>query len=268
MIERFVCPFMPPAHCLFHCPFLLRYPIPTPTLPLKGREGAEPGQGESASTAMMSQADRGRRLAFATWSASVMAYGATRKSGADSTTRSPSVPALSRPSSSTSARRTFTNAAPMLGVDPQPPPTTPTATASSAARRAPAPGMAGRTCGSAGTSAGRTRAPAAICRRRPRQLMTYALALDNPPLLVVSNRAITQIHTHFTGTPSETLHDPPRGHRHAGEPAALRWLFTDPEKFRPGRTVLDITGRRRPLCRHRPIDDRAWPRPRRRSRTS
>lgn len=37
-----------------------------------------------------------------------------------------------------------------------------------------------------------------------RQLMTYALALDNPPLLVVSNRAITQIHTHFTGTPSET----------------------------------------------------------------
>ena len=58
MIERFVCPFMPPAHCLFHCPFLLRYPIPTPTLPLKGREGAEPGQGESASTAMMSQADR------------------------------------------------------------------------------------------------------------------------------------------------------------------------------------------------------------------
>ena len=74
-----------------------------------------------------------------------------------------------------------------------------------------------------------------------RQLMTYALALDNPPLLVVSNRAITQIHTHFTGTPSETytirLED-------VGTPEnlqRLRWLFTDPEKFRPGRTVLDIT---------------------------
>ena len=74
-----------------------------------------------------------------------------------------------------------------------------------------------------------------------RQLMTYALALDNPPLLVVSNRAITQIHTHFTGTPSETytirLED-------IGTPEnlqRLRWLFTDPEKFRPGRTVLDIT---------------------------
>ncbi|MCK6388361.1 MAG: class I SAM-dependent DNA methyltransferase [Zoogloea sp.] len=74
-----------------------------------------------------------------------------------------------------------------------------------------------------------------------RQLMTYALALDNPPLLVVSNRALTEIHTHFTGTPSEThtirLED-------IGTPEnlqKLRWLFTDPEKFRPGRTVLDIT---------------------------
>ena len=74
-----------------------------------------------------------------------------------------------------------------------------------------------------------------------RQFMTYALALDNPPLLVVSNRDITQIHTHFTGTPSETytirLED-------VGTPEnqqRLRWLFTDPEKFRPGRTVLDIT---------------------------
>ena len=74
-----------------------------------------------------------------------------------------------------------------------------------------------------------------------KQLMTYALALDNPPLLVVSNRAITQIHTHFTGAPSEVytirLED-------IGTPEnlqRLRWLFTDPEKFRPGRTVLDIT---------------------------
>jgi hypothetical protein len=74
-----------------------------------------------------------------------------------------------------------------------------------------------------------------------KQLMTYALALDNPPLLVVSNRDVTQIHTHFTGTPSEThtirLED-------IGTPEnlqKLRWLFTDPERFRPGRTVQDIT---------------------------
>ena len=74
-----------------------------------------------------------------------------------------------------------------------------------------------------------------------RQLMTYALALDNPPLLVVSNRDVTQIHTHFTGTPSEThtirLED-------IGTPdnlQKLRRLFTDPESFRPGRTVREIT---------------------------
>jgi len=74
-----------------------------------------------------------------------------------------------------------------------------------------------------------------------KQLMTYALALDNPPLLVVSNRDVTQIHTHFTGTPSEThtirLED-------IGTPEnlqKLRWLFTDPGRFRPGRTVQDIT---------------------------
>jgi hypothetical protein len=74
-----------------------------------------------------------------------------------------------------------------------------------------------------------------------KQLMTYALALDNPPLLVVSNRDVTRIHTHFTGTPSEThsirLVD-------IGQPEnlkKLRWLFSDPEQFRPARTVQDIT---------------------------
>jgi hypothetical protein len=74
-----------------------------------------------------------------------------------------------------------------------------------------------------------------------KQLMTYALALDNPPLLVVSNRDVTEIHTHFTGRPSEThtirLED-------IGTPEnlqKLRWLFADPEKFRPGRTVQEIT---------------------------
>jgi hypothetical protein len=35
-----------------------------------------------------------------------------------------------------------------------------------------------------------------------RQLMMYALALDNPPLLIVSDRLRIEIHTHFNGTPS------------------------------------------------------------------
>ena len=74
-----------------------------------------------------------------------------------------------------------------------------------------------------------------------KQLMTYALALDNPPLLVVSNRDVTQIHTHFTGTPSETHTIRLDDIGTAENQQKLRWLFTDPEKFRPGRTVQDIT---------------------------
>ncbi len=36
-----------------------------------------------------------------------------------------------------------------------------------------------------------------------RQLMMYALPLENPPLLVVSDRLVIELHTHFTGHPSE-----------------------------------------------------------------
>ena len=74
-----------------------------------------------------------------------------------------------------------------------------------------------------------------------KQLMTYALALENPPLLVVCDTNIIQIHTHFTNAPSEVhtiaLED-------IGEQAnleKLRWLFTDPNKFHPKRTISQIT---------------------------
>ncbi len=74
-----------------------------------------------------------------------------------------------------------------------------------------------------------------------RQLMTYALALDNPPLLIVSDRLRIEVHTHFNGTPSEChvvrLED-------LGDPARrelLRRCFTDPESFKPKRTNRQIT---------------------------
>jgi len=74
-----------------------------------------------------------------------------------------------------------------------------------------------------------------------KQLMTYALALDNPPLLVVSDRSRIEIHTHFTGTPSEvhsiTLED-------IGQTQnlqKLRWLFESPERFKPQRTTYAVT---------------------------
>lgn len=74
-----------------------------------------------------------------------------------------------------------------------------------------------------------------------KQLMTYALALDNPPLLVVSDRSRIEIHTHFTGRPSEvhtiTLEE-------IGQPQnlqKLRWLFEAPENFKPKLTTYAVT---------------------------
>ncbi|MBC7735389.1 MAG: class I SAM-dependent DNA methyltransferase, partial [Bacteriovorax sp.] len=74
-----------------------------------------------------------------------------------------------------------------------------------------------------------------------KQLMTYALALDNPPLLIVRDRLRIQVHTHFNGTPSE---------RHVvtleqlGDPARRelrRRCFSAPESFKPVRTNRQIT---------------------------
>ena len=74
-----------------------------------------------------------------------------------------------------------------------------------------------------------------------RQLMTYALALDNPPLLVVSDRLQIHIHTHFTGTPSEVHSVALEDIGNAENQQKLRWLFEDPEKFKPRRTTAGLT---------------------------
>ncbi len=74
-----------------------------------------------------------------------------------------------------------------------------------------------------------------------KQLMQYALPLENPPLLVVSDRLRIEVHTHFTGTPSEchvfALHE-------LGRPDVqqrLRWLWQEPERYKPRRSNRDIT---------------------------
>ncbi|MFA7382395.1 MAG: DNA methyltransferase [Desulfurivibrionaceae bacterium] len=75
-----------------------------------------------------------------------------------------------------------------------------------------------------------------------KQLSDYALQLDNPPLLVVSDRERIIIHTAFTGYP-----DQPREIRieELTDPATrqlLRWVFTEPEKLRPEKSTAAITG--------------------------
>ncbi len=74
-----------------------------------------------------------------------------------------------------------------------------------------------------------------------KQLMTYALALDNPPLLVVCDTNILQIHTHFTNAPSETFTFTLDDLALPETLTKLRWLFTDPQKFHPQRTIAQIT---------------------------
>jgi len=73
------------------------------------------------------------------------------------------------------------------------------------------------------------------------QLQRYAVALENPPLLVVSDCRDIIIHSNFTNAVYET-------HtiliEEIGEPEnlqKLRWLFTDPERLRPGQTRDAVT---------------------------
>jgi hypothetical protein len=73
------------------------------------------------------------------------------------------------------------------------------------------------------------------------QLCQYREALDNPPLLIVSDIGRTEIHTNFTGTAKQvhavTLAEmaEPRGLD------LLRRVFTDPESFRPTLTPERVT---------------------------
>jgi hypothetical protein len=73
------------------------------------------------------------------------------------------------------------------------------------------------------------------------QLQQYALALESPPLLVVCDLDRIRIHTAWSSTVSEMhellledLRDP-----HALE--KLKWVMSDPEKLRPGKTRQDLT---------------------------
>jgi hypothetical protein len=73
------------------------------------------------------------------------------------------------------------------------------------------------------------------------QLLRYRSALENPPLLVVSDMETIEIHSNFTGTPevihSVTLDDM----RDVAVRQKLVCLFTEPERFRPGVTTAEIT---------------------------
>ncbi len=74
-----------------------------------------------------------------------------------------------------------------------------------------------------------------------KQLLTYSLALSNPPLLVVCDRLTIRIHTRFNGHPSETHTVLLQELDQPEKQALLRRIWLDPESFRPKKTSRDIT---------------------------
>lgn len=73
------------------------------------------------------------------------------------------------------------------------------------------------------------------------QVKEYADALDNPPLLIVSDMSEIQIHTNFTNTPAvtHTIKLPDLTGVEARRD--LRYAFLDPERLRPDATPESIT---------------------------
>ncbi|MDX8391453.1 MAG: type IIL restriction-modification enzyme MmeI, partial [Mariprofundaceae bacterium] len=73
------------------------------------------------------------------------------------------------------------------------------------------------------------------------QLQRYAVALENPPLLVVSDTRDIIIHTHFTNAVYQTHTILLEDIGTAENLQKLKWLFTDPERLRPGQTRDAVT---------------------------
>ena len=85
------------------------------------------------------------------------------------------------------------------------------------------------------------KAPGKDLDKALKQLLGYSLALSNPPLLVVCDRATIRIHTQFTGHPSVVhtvqIHELEQPEMRA----LLKRLWDNPEWFRPKATTRDIT---------------------------
>jgi hypothetical protein len=73
------------------------------------------------------------------------------------------------------------------------------------------------------------------------QLQQYALALENPPLLVVCDTDHFIIRTNWTNTVSEKHEFRLEDLRDPLNLRVLKWVMSDPEKLRPGKTRHDLT---------------------------
>lgn len=73
------------------------------------------------------------------------------------------------------------------------------------------------------------------------QLQRYAIALENPPLLVVSDMEVIEIHTNFTNTVHHQHVIPLSEIGSEKSFRLLKYLFSDPERLRPDKTKTAIT---------------------------
>ena len=75
------------------------------------------------------------------------------------------------------------------------------------------------------------------------QLRQYALALDNPPLLIVSDMARFRIRTNWTNSVSATHEFALDDLADAANRDKLKWAMSDPERLRPGESRQALTER-------------------------
>ncbi len=75
------------------------------------------------------------------------------------------------------------------------------------------------------------------------QLRQYALALENPPLLIVSDMVLFRIRTNWTNSVSETHECTLDDLADAAKRNILKWAMSEPERLRPGESRQTITER-------------------------
>lgn len=73
------------------------------------------------------------------------------------------------------------------------------------------------------------------------QLLQYAIALENPPLLIVSDMTRIRIHTNWTNTVQQVHEITTSDLLDASKRDLLRACFTDPESLRPSKTRQALT---------------------------
>ena len=75
------------------------------------------------------------------------------------------------------------------------------------------------------------------------QLRQYSLALENPPLLIVSDMRRLRIRTNWTNSVSQTHEFGLDDLADAATRDRLKWAFSNPERLRPGETRQSLTER-------------------------